>query len=337
VTSPRLIDQLAAAADGLRGRLLLVLDGQELTVSELCEVVQLPQSTVSRHLKTLLDCGWVSSRKEGTNRFYGIASDELSGGARRVWNVLREELAGTAGAEQDERRLKRVLAQRRTTSQEFFSSAAGQWDRLREELFGRSSHLHALGALLDPEWVVADLGCGTGQVAEAVAPFVRQVVAVDSSREMLQAAKARLRGHSNVELRRGSLEHLPLDDASLDAAIVALVLHHVPDPAKVSAEVARVLEPGGRFVVVDMLPHQHDEYRKTMGHVWLGFDPKQFERLLSAAGFDGVRVHALQSEPGVRGPALFVASGVRSERVVRDVVETDVENAGVAFPAMSRH
>lgn len=341
MTSPRIIDQLAAAADGLRGRMMLVLDSRELTVSELCDVLQLPQSTVSRHLKTLLDGGWVSSRREGTSRFYGVAPGDLSAAARRVWHVLREELASGVAAEQDDRRLRRVLTERQTKSQEFFSSAAGQWDRVREELFGGSSHLRALAALLDPDWVVADLGCGTGQVAEAVAPFVRQVVGVDASREMLQAARARLRAHGNVDLRRGGLEHLPVDDVSLDAAIVALVLHHVPDPAKVAAEVARVTKPGGRVVVVDMLPHGHEEYRKTMGHVWLGFEPRYVERMLASAGFEAVRVHALESEPGAKGPALFVASGARGASARRHVEGHEAaeagRGAGLAAVASHRH
>jgi ArsR family transcriptional regulator len=330
---PRLVDQLAAAADGLRGRLLLALDGRELTVGEICEVVQLPQSTVSRHLKTLADAGWITSRREATNRFYGVASDDLSPAARRVWNTLREELAATPAAEQDELRLKGVLAQRRTTSEEFFSSAAGQWDRLREELFGRTSHLRLLAALLDREWVVGDLGCGTGQMTEVVAPFVRQVVAVDASREMLHAARARLAGAANVELRKGALERLPLDDDSLDAAIVALVLHHVPDPSKVCAEVARVLKPGGRLVIADMLPHEHEDYRKTMGHVWLGFAPKQVERMLAGAGFESIRVNALATEAGARGPALFVAAAAATQRATKAGHEGEADAVGVAVGA----
>lgn len=307
-----LLDQMAAAADALRGRMLLVLDGQELTVSELCDVLQLPQSTVSRHLKTLSDAGWILARREGTSRLYGLDSDDLSPAARRLWLVLRDDLAASAAAAQDDRRLKRVLSERRSASEAFFSSAAGEWDRLREELFGRSSHLKLLAALLDPTWAVGDLGCGTGQVAESIAPFVERVIAVDASREMLQAAKGRVRGVANVELRRGTLERLPLDDASLDAAVIALVLHHVPDPARVCAEVARVLKPGGRLVVADMLPHEHDEYRQTMGHVWMGFAPKHVERMLGASGFQAVRVRALDPEPGVKGPALFVAAGTRT-------------------------
>jgi ArsR family transcriptional regulator len=334
VTRTRLLDQLAAAADPLRGRLLLVLDGQELTVGELCDVVQLPQSTVSRHLKTLLDGGWVTSRPEGTKRLYGLAADDLDAAARRVWVLLREELAGTPSAQQDDRRLKRVLAQRRSASEEFFSSAAGQWDRLREELFGPSSHLRLIGALLDERWTVGDLGCGTGQLAEALAPFVARVVAVDASREMLQAARTRLRGLDNVELRRGTLERLPLEDASLDAAVLALVLHHVPDPARICAEAARALRPGGRLVVADMLPHEHEEYRQTMGHVWLGFAPRQVEKVLGAAGFEAVRVRALAPEPAVRGPALFVASATRRISPLA-VQEERTANADVLAPALT--
>jgi ArsR family transcriptional regulator len=311
MATPRLSEQLAAVADGPRGRVLAILDGRELTVSELREVMQLPQSTVSRHLKVLLAAGWVTSRKEGTSRFYSLATGDLSPGARRIWQVLKADAQATAAIEQDELRLKRVLAARRTASEEFFSSAAGQWDRLREELFGRASLLRVLAALSGPAWVVGDLGCGTGQMAEALAPFVRSVVAVDASREMLQAARARLRDHDNVDLRRGTLERLPVDDESLDAAVMALVLHHVPDPAGVCGEVARALKPGARLVIADMLPHDHEDYRKTMGHVWLGFSPDQMARVLEGAGFEAPRVHPLDPEPGVRGPALFVATASR--------------------------
>src|SRR6185369_13078942 len=137
----------------------------------------------------------------------------------------------------------------RTKSQEFFTSSAGQWDRLREELFGGTFHLLALTALLDPAWTVGDLGCGTGQMAAALAPAVRQVIAVDDSAAMLSAARRRVRGLENVDVRRGTLEALPIDDDTLDAATCVLVLHHVPAPEAAFAEMARVVRPGGRVLV----------------------------------------------------------------------------------------
>ncbi|HJR59650.1 MAG TPA: metalloregulator ArsR/SmtB family transcription factor [Vicinamibacterales bacterium] len=307
VAEPGIFDDLSTLSDAMRSRLLLLLDRTELTVTELCAVLQLPQSTVSRHLKTLLDAGWVTSRREGTSRFYTLRLDR-GPSARRLWALLRDQVGSSATADQDARRLKAVIGRRQSKSREFFESAAGQWDKLREDLFGRASHFQALPGLLDPQWTVGDLGCGTGQVAAALAPFVRQVVAVDRSAEMLQSARRRLRDYDNVDVRRGDLESLPIGDAELDAATLLLVLHHLPGPAEALREAARVLRPGGRLLICDMLPHDREEYRQQMGHVWLGFGQTQISELLGAAGFSGVRIVPLASNTAAKGPALFVAS-----------------------------
>ena len=308
-----IFDDLTVLADATRSRMLLLLERQELTVTELCSVLQLPQSTVSRHLKTLLDAVWVTSRRDGTSRHYTLALDERGAAARRLWSLLREQLSATPGADQDARRLKAVLARRQSKSAQFFESAAGQWDKLRAELFGSASHLQALPALLDDRWVVGDLGCGTGAVTAALAPFVARVIAVDRSGDMLQTARRRLREARNVDIRRGELEAVPIADRELDAATLLLVLHHLPDPAEVLNETARILRPGGRLLICDMLSHDHEEYRQQMGHVWLGFGDDQLRRMLSAAGFSSVRIIPLPPQPEVRGPALFVATGVLPE------------------------
>jgi ArsR family transcriptional regulator len=133
VTAAPILDHMAALADPIRCRILLPLERHELTVNEICSILQLPQSTVSRHLKTLADDGWVVSRRDGTSRFYGMTVQDLDPGAQRLWPLIREQIAGTNGAEQDERRLKSVLARRRSKSEEFFASASGQWDHLRAE------------------------------------------------------------------------------------------------------------------------------------------------------------------------------------------------------------
>jgi ubiquinone/menaquinone biosynthesis C-methylase UbiE/DNA-binding transcriptional ArsR family regulator len=310
--STAIFDDLSTLADATRSRMLLLLERHELTVSELCTVLQLPQSTVSRHLKTLADSGWVVSRRDGTSRYYTLSLDDRDH-ARRLWSLLRDQVSTTAGADQDTRRLKNVLARRQSKSQEFFESTAGQWDKLRADLFGPASHLQALPALADERWTVGDLGCGTGQVAGALAPFVARVIAVDRSGEMLQAARRRLRDLPSVEVRRGELEALPIRDDELDAATLLLVLHHLPDPAAALSEARRALKPGGRLVIADMLPHDHEEYRQQMGHVWLGFSEEQMQRLLSAAGFDRIRIVALPVNAAAKGPALFVATAVKRE------------------------
>ena len=309
---PAILDHLSALADTTRSRILLLLDRHELTVSELCSVMQLPQSTVSRHLKALSDSGWISARGEGTSNLYAMTRDELDASARRLWALVREQIGSTPAAVHDQRRVQTVLAERRTKSQEFFSSSAGQWDRMRDDLFGDRVHLAALAAFTDAEWTVGDLGCGTGQMSSALAPFVGRVIAVDASAAMLQAARKRLQGFENVELRRGDLEALPVDDGRLDAATLTLVLHHVPEPQRALAEVARVLKPSGKLLIVDMLPHDRESYRQQMGHVWLGFSEEHTRRILGESGFDGVRIVPLSPDAKSKGPGLFVATAKRT-------------------------
>jgi ubiquinone/menaquinone biosynthesis C-methylase UbiE len=306
-----ILDDLSTLADPVRSRMLVVLERNELTVTELCSVLQLPQSTVSRHLKMLGDAGWVVSRRDGTSRFYTHALPHGGNGSRKLWLLVREQIAGSSGAAQDARRLASALARRRSASQEFFATAAGQWDRVRDELFGAGFYLEALLALLDRSWRVGDLGCGTGQVSAALAPFVARVVSVDESGEMLAAARRRLRDHDNVELRRGDLESLPLDDAELDVALMVLVLHHLGDPGAALREAARALKPAGRLLIADMLPHDHDEYKQQMGHVWLGFRDEQLATWLAQAGFTDLRIRPLPPRPDARGPALLVATATR--------------------------
>lgn len=304
-----ILDDLAALGDLVRTRMLVVLERHELTVGELCTVLQLPQSTVSRHLKVLGDAGWVASRKDGTSRFYTLALREHPNGARKLWNVVREHVATLPAALQDSRRLAALLARRRTASQEFFATAAGQWDKLRDELFGHEFYAGALLSLLDPCWVVGDLGCGTGQMASTIAPNVARVIAVDGSNEMLAAARKRLRGTANVELRRADLESLPLEDGALDVALMVLVLHHLADPAAAIREAARALKPHGRLLIVDMLPHDREEYKQQMGHVWLGFADEQMRAWMHEAALQDVRIRALAPAANAKGPALFVATG----------------------------
>ncbi len=312
-TAPPILDHLASLADTTRSRILVLLDRHELTVSELCGVLQLPQSTVSRHLKALADAGWVAARAEGTSNLYTMTRDALDGPARRLWQLVREQVGTMPAAAQDQRRLQAALAARRTKSQEFFSSSAGQWDRLREELFGARFHLAAFAGFADPSWAVADLGCGTGETAAALAPFVSRVVAVDGSAAMLQAAKRRLQPFENVDVRRGDLEALPFGNAVVDAVTLMLVLHHVADLSKVLHEAARILKPGGLLLAVDMLPHDRESYRQQMGHVWLGFSDEQIVRLLTDSGFNGVRVVPLPPDAKAKGPGLFAATARKAK------------------------
>jgi ubiquinone/menaquinone biosynthesis C-methylase UbiE len=313
---PSLFGRMAAVTDSLRGRILLALERQELTVGELCAVFQLPQSTMSRHLKALTDEEWLSYRAEGTSRRYTMVGSRMPAEVRRLWRLVRNQVIAMPAADQDAERIRSVLDSRRTKSQEFFTGAAGEWDRLRLEMVGRRLDLLALLGLVDERWVVGDLGCGTGDVAEVLAPFVRKVLAVDDSPAMLAAAQERLADRLNVEVRAGELERLPVDDLELDAVVLFLVLHYVADPRGALREVGRVLRPGGRMLVVDMTPHDREDYRQGRGHLWLGFGREQLGDWVDGAGMEGYRYVTLPADPEAKGPALFAATA----RTVREEV-----------------
>jgi len=304
---PPILDRMSALADVFRCRILTLLESHELTVTEICAVLQLPQSTVSRHLKTLVDHGWIVSRRNGTSRFYRLPLDDLSVSSRRLWSLTREQIAESPAIEQDHARLTVVLAERRSRSKQFFDTTAEDWDRLRDDLFGQRFLGLALLGLLERQLSVADLGCGTGSLAATIAPFVDRVIAVDGSRAMVRAATRRFDKTANVEVRGGDLEALPIDDSAVDIATLVLVLHHLPQPQKVLAEVQRIVRPGGRLLLVDMLPHDRAEYQQEMGHVWMGFAEEELGRLVGAAGMRLDRFVTLPPETTAKGPSLFAA------------------------------
>jgi ArsR family transcriptional regulator len=302
--------RLATLSEPIRLRLLRLLEAEELSVGEVARVVQMPQSTVSRQLKVLSEGGWLARRSEGTATLYRMVLDDLGVWDRSVWLSVREGLGDGPEHREDARRLRGVLAARRLDSQAFFGRVAGEWDDVRNDLFGRGFTAPALLALLPRDWVVADVGCGTGNVAELLAPWVKRVIAVDRSEPMLEAARKRLAGAKNVEFVAGEASALPLKTGSADAAVSVLVLHHLAEPAAALREMARVVRPGGSVLIVDMVEHGREEYRRTMGHVHLGFSRAAVEGMFRDAGM-GLRWGLLPSDPDGRGPGLFVATGTR--------------------------
>ncbi len=309
---PPILEHLLALGDETRTRILLLLERSEFTVTELCAVLQIPQPTVSRQLRTLAQDGWVNARAEGRNRHYRLSAS-LSPPSRELWRLVRDGLGPEGVYAADAERARQVLAERRRRSAEFFAASAERWDHLRRDLFGHGAELLPFFGLLDPNWTVGDLGTGTGELAATLAPFVARVVGIDRSEAMLEAAARRLEGSANVELRRGDLEALPVADGELDVAVLSLVLHYVVDPADVLRDTHRALAPGGRLVVVEMRAHDRGaEFAEQMGHVWPGFDPREMERWIADAGFGHVHARLLPPDPEALGPLLFLATGIRT-------------------------
>ncbi len=321
-TRPRaaqpVIAWLGCLSDETRLRLLSLLQGEELGVAELCEVLQLPQSTVSRHLKVLADQGWVHNRRQGTANLYQMDIGELDPDAAELWALARKQTEGWATLAQDRLRLQQ--SRRRINAQAFFADAAGHWPAMRSELYGDLFLVDAVIGLLPPHWTVVDLGCGTGEMVAKLADEVDRVIGVDQSAEMLEGARSVTHRRGNIQLVNADLDQLPLDDDCCDAALMSLVLSYLPHPDRALAEMARILRPGGKAVVVDLMRHDREDFRRQMGQLNLGFEAGELADMLADAGLDHAHCRAVAPQPQAKGPALLLASG----RVAATTIEQDL-------------
>ncbi|MBI2569719.1 MAG: metalloregulator ArsR/SmtB family transcription factor [Candidatus Schekmanbacteria bacterium] len=316
--SPRLLDDnvyshLSALAEPLRVRLLCLLEIEELSVGELGRIVQAPQSTISRHLKILEADGWLRRRTDGPSSLVRLAADQLPPDSHELWNIVRRDAQRYPQYAEDRLRLQGVLSARRIDSGTFFERVAGQWESLRNELFGKTFWLHTLAALLPAEWTIADLGCGVGDIAALIAPHVRRVIAIDREPAMLSLASRRLAPAGNVELRQGDLHCLPISDDAIDVALCVLVFHHIGDLPSVFAEISRVLVRGGKLVVVDMVAHDREAYRTAMGHVHMGFARDTLATAAAHGGMQERDYEPLPADAAASGPGLFIATYSRAQ------------------------
>ncbi len=293
--------------DEARLRLLRVLTLERLNVTELTAVLGLAQSGVSRHLGLLKDAGLVEESREGGYVYYAAASPNGDALRADVWGVLKHQFA-TASASADDARLKEVLRLRK----EDFKTHGPE---SRQMVPGRSwaAWARAIGHLLPPV-VVADLGCGEGYLSLEAARWAARVIAVDRSAEVLKRARAlaKRRRVSNITWRAGELEDMPLDDDSVDIALLSQALHHAIKPARALSEAARILKPGGRLLLLDLRTHDQAWVTTRLGDRWLGFSDDELKRLLRDAGFEHVKLDVgarLKGDPFT----VLIASGVKAQ------------------------
>ncbi|MBN2361287.1 MAG: metalloregulator ArsR/SmtB family transcription factor [Deltaproteobacteria bacterium] len=312
-----LLQTYKALADVSRLRLLRTLLSGRFSVNELVEIVAMGQSRVSRHLKLLCDAGLARVDREGTWAYYQAAAEDDADTAALLALVQRrsEELPQAA---EDQRRRQRCLEARRTRARRFHDQVAPRWSQLRRELLGNGVMSERILARLERSAVVADLGCGAGEMLLPLARQARQVIGIDSSPAMLDQAQQALDGAGRgaqrparrVELRLGTLEHLPLADGEASAALLNLVLHHIADPPHALREARRALAPGGTLVLCDLARHGEEWMRDRYGDLWLGFSPAELERLLAQAGFRSIEIERYDESPRA-GILLAVAHAPR--------------------------
>jgi ArsR family transcriptional regulator len=306
--------------DDARLRILRLLHAERLNVSELTAILGIAQSGVSRHLGLLKDAGLVEERREAGFTYFRLAPSLESGsnGFGPVWPLLLTQFESAAHSQEGRADASRLEEIRRIRTENFDEHAAGA--ERRQIVPGRSwaAWARALGHLL-PDLEVADLGCGEGYLTIEASRFARRVIGIDSSDAVLARARrlaaSRLARRSagergQVEWKRGELERIPLDDASVDLALLSQALHHAGDPARALAEAVRIVRSGGRVLVLDLRRHDEVWVRERLGDKWLGFADDELKQLLEDAGLTGVRISV--GARRVRDPfTVLIASGTR--------------------------
>jgi ubiquinone/menaquinone biosynthesis C-methylase UbiE len=290
-----IVKSLRVLGDINRLRMLLLLAREELSVAELQEILGMGQSSISTHLAQLKHAGLVEDRRAGKNIWYSAKSDgEVLPGLLAVLQAAPQELPE---AQHDQAALDLVLRKRQDKTRAFFDDMAGRLGR--EYVPGRSwkSIAEALLLLLPP-MVIADLGAGEGAFSLLLAQRAQQVIAVDNSDRMVElgSALARKQRVPALEYRKGDLEAVPIADGSVDLALFSQSLHHALHPERAIAEAWRILKPGGRVAILDLVQHRFAEARELYADVWLGFSEVELELMLGKAGFGNVHTAVVHKE-----------------------------------------
>ena len=293
---PSIVKTLKVVADPNRLRILLLLKGEELSVAELQEILAMGQSTISTHLSQLKQAELVGDRRTGKNNLYHLnATDD-------VLNAILSEVLANAKAEipeaaGDQAAMRRAVKKRKDKTRAFFDSVAG---RLGKDYVPGKSWKSLAEAMLRlmPPMVVADLGAGEGAFALLLAQRAKKVIAVDSSAKMIDVGREQARRHgvTNIDYRLGDMEEIPIGGGEVDLVFFSQSLHHALHPERALAEAARILAPGGRVVVLDLLKHRFEEARELYADEWMGFSETELESMLQGAGFARIEVTIVDKE-----------------------------------------
>lgn len=296
---PSTLRHLRLLADPSRLRILLLLEKEELSVAELQDILGMGQSRMSTNLAQMKQGGLLEDRREGKSIFYrvrprrGVEAESFA----KLKAVLESTASEIPELEQDAAALVLVMRRRRDKVRSYFDELAGKFGR--HYVPGRSwKGLAETLLTLMPPIVIADLGAGEGTFSQLLARRAKKVIAVDNSEKMVAYGTelAQKHGVTNLEYRLGDIEEIPIRTGTVDLAFFSQALHHAQHPAHAVAEAYRILKPGGRIIVLDLLRHNYQEARELYADVWLGFTEAEVFRFLTDAGFRHIETSIVHRE-----------------------------------------
>ncbi len=294
-----MLQSLRLLADPSRLRIVLLVAREELSVAELQDIMHMGQSRISTHLAHLKRAGLVEDRRSGKSILYRLRPPRGAEAKsfEQLLSLLRNAAAEIPEAEHDDDALRLTMRRRQDKVRAYFDELAGKFGR--HYVPGRSWEGMAETLLtLMPPMVVADLGAGEGTFSQLLARRAKKVIAIDNSENMVAYGTelARKHGVTNLEYRLGDIEGVPIKSGAVELAFFSQALHHAQHPEQAVGEAFRILKPGGRIVVLDLLRHNYQKAREMYADVWLGFTEVEVGRFLRDAGFKNTEISIVHRE-----------------------------------------
>jgi len=294
----QLITILRAAGESNRLRILALCAAGDITVSELTKILGQSQPGVSRHLKLLCDAGLLERHQEGSWAYFHLpTTGEIAKVARFLMDQIRKD---DPLVQRDRRLFNDIKQDRAARADTYFRENAARWDHIRTLHVDEAVVETALSEMLgqEPAESLLDIGTGTGRMLQVLGGRVREAIGIDQSRDMLSVARSNLADaqYQNCSVRQADMYELPFADRSFDLVILHMVLHFAEQPQDVVREAARVLQPGGRFFVVDFARHEMEALRDEHAHLRLGFRNSDIHQWAARAGLDGLANRDLPGE-----------------------------------------